>query len=733
MLINSHLNSCPPSEFLSFALSELGLVTLEGALHFLFNCAKSENHAVNNSMVVTETRPEEHEDEDSLFGSPPPSPQAIGRPASPVLALPSTSNTWQGRSSTSLTPASASADIQNVGTIALPGSQTDSELPIHPLALSLNHGVPRPPALPQKQPQTHMQMAIQSKVATKTITSTSSTFHSSSSFVASASPPPPPPMMRSSGTVGKAKKRSRPSSSRSDSLAATAPALEFTMPDASAPPPAHFLRNQENLLGKAGLVAGINPARLTHFRGSTPLDPIVLDDEVTPTIGRKNPSKSREPSQPPIDLTKLLPPTNEEIVSVLIGQKDIFPVLESILKLIAKGMQPKVPLAPRRTGFERRSHAWATSTVTTAFPPVKKRKLNRVPAGASDWDVPFPFAEGEGPEDYQRNWEQDRGKQLVVELIKLIKIAARKAATKKYIVQQRMKELEKEINEQDAMTDRKGNEHHRPETAPHGRDGSQEKGHEDTNNACLAQHNDSLTTSPDGLTQIMPSLDEIFSSMKAQDVTSGPATTTSAVSPTSATSSEDGDQKIFDTWMNFLEAFPVQFGDTVAGNFGLSSGTTPTSTPPLSLRSTPAVDDSMLHVANTQDLDAMLNSLLNQPFLIPNAPPGVDINTQGLSSSTRPFDPSSTAAGMTSTVGGHLIDPTLLVASANVNLHSAIAMNTDTSQAASPFVSVSSLGGSQNSTTPVSTWDFSLPVILSGGDNEDGQGMWRDFLSPNFW
>jgi hypothetical protein len=692
----------------------------------------------------------EHEDEDSLFGSPPPSPQAVGRPASPFLALPSTSKTWQGSLSTSLTPASASADIQNVGTIALPGSQTDSELPIHPLALSLNHGVPRPPALPQKQPQTHMQMAIQSKVATKTKTSTSSTSRSSSSFVTSASPPPP--MMRASGTVGKAKKRSRPSFCRSDSMAATAPALEFTMPDASAPPPVHFLRNQENLLGKAGLVAGINPARLTHSRGSTPLDPIVLDDDGTPTIGRKNPSKSREPSQPPIDLTKLLPPTNEEIVSVLIGQKDIFPVLESILKLIAKGLQPKVPLALHRTGFERRSHAWATSlasTATTTFPPVKKRKLNRVPAGASDWDVPFPFAEGEGPEDYQRTWEQDRGKQLVVELIKLIKIAARKAATKKYLAQQRMKELEKERDEQDVMADRKGNEHYRHETAPHGRDGSQEKGHEDTNNACLAQHNNSMisgmkatdpaftgsshapsvaTPSPDGLTQIMPSLDEIFSSIEAQDVTSGPMSK-SAVSPTSATSSEDGDQKLFDTWMNFLEAFPVRFGDTVAGNFGLSSGTTPATTPSLSLRSTPAVDDSMLNAANTQDLDAMLNSLLNQPFLIPNAPPGVDINTQGLPSSTQSFDPSSTVAGITSSVGGHLIDPTLLAASTNANLHSGIPMNTDTSQAA-PFVN--SLGGSQDPTTPASTWDFSLPVVLSGGDDEDGQGMWRHFLSPHF-
>src|SRR5258707_7237615 len=68
------------------------------------------------------------EDEDSLFGSPPPSP-ARGR--SPQLALP----TGPGHT-------------ENVGTIALPGSQYCSELAIDPAVLLLK----RP--LPQRNPDT---------------------------------------------------------------------------------------------------------------------------------------------------------------------------------------------------------------------------------------------------------------------------------------------------------------------------------------------------------------------------------------------------------------------------------------------------------------------------------------------------------------------------------------------------------------------------------------------------
>ncbi|KAF9533795.1 hypothetical protein CPB83DRAFT_736839, partial [Crepidotus variabilis] len=58
------------------------------------------------------------------------------------------------------------------------------------------------------------------------------------------------------------------------------------------------------------------------------------------------------------------------------------------------------------------------------------RKLAHVPAGASDWDVPFPFQPGEGPPAYTQSWEKERGKQLVEELVKLVRGAAQRAVAK---------------------------------------------------------------------------------------------------------------------------------------------------------------------------------------------------------------------------------------------------------------------------------------------------------------
>ncbi|KAF8442353.1 hypothetical protein L210DRAFT_3342551, partial [Boletus edulis BED1] len=58
------------------------------------------------------------------------------------------------------------------------------------------------------------------------------------------------------------------------------------------------------------------------------------------------------------------------------------------------------------------------------------RKLKHVPAGAVDWDIPFPFAPGEGPEAYRDTWARDRTKQLATQLLKLVKNAAKRAAIK---------------------------------------------------------------------------------------------------------------------------------------------------------------------------------------------------------------------------------------------------------------------------------------------------------------
>ncbi|KAF8910630.1 hypothetical protein CPB84DRAFT_1958467, partial [Gymnopilus junonius] len=215
---------------------------------------------------------EHDEDQDSLFGSPPPSPRlsSTGRPASPALALPG-SSTCGGRSSTS----TAHATTQNVGTIALPGSLPDSEFPINPLALSLNYGiVQRPPA--------QLPPAASSSTSSATATQGNYTWQRNVAGTSSAGASRRASHSRSATpTVGRpanklSKKKSRPTSRATSDEPPQPRGPEFVLPDPSAPPPSHFLRNQENLLGKAGVVAGVRPSTLTHARGSTSSNPIVV-------------------------------------------------------------------------------------------------------------------------------------------------------------------------------------------------------------------------------------------------------------------------------------------------------------------------------------------------------------------------------------------------------------------------------------------------------------------------
>ena len=315
---------------------------------------------------------EHEEDQDSLFGSPPPSPRSPT-----TLFLPSASICDNERR------LSTSTDTQNVGTIALPGSH-NSELPLNPLALSLNHNTGhRPPAQSEEQ----LPIAKQN-----------------------TQPLNLPPVQNSANENG------RSSQSPFSNVPPRDP--EFSLPDPSGPPPAHFLRNQQNLLGKAGLVAGVKPSTIAHIRG-TSFNPITIDDEDTPIIGRK----SRDSRHCDVDPSVLTTPTNEDILSILISQKkDIAPILEGILGILGKKAARSAPATTSilsRNDFSKQ-------------PPVKKRKLDRVPAGAADWDVPYPFQEGEGPDRYYETWERKRAKDLVAQLVKLIKVATRKAAIKNH-------------------------------------------------------------------------------------------------------------------------------------------------------------------------------------------------------------------------------------------------------------------------------------------------------------
>ncbi|KAJ3504317.1 hypothetical protein NLJ89_g7995 [Agrocybe chaxingu] len=755
--------------------------------------------------MVVDNRPEEHdEDQDSLFGSPPPSPQLTGRPESPVLALPRACPSQGADASRTGPPIGAAASTQNVGTIALPGSQHHSELPINPLALSLNHGVvSRPPAMPQTR--------VAQNLVGPQASSRRNSAQSDGGPIASTSTSPPPVAAPSALTsMGKRKKRPR-LASRTEEESTTPREPEFTLPDPTAPPPVHFLRNQDNLLGKAGRVGGVKPSTLTHTRGSTPSNPILVDDDDTPMIGRRNQlSQSREPSncQPYIDPSLLTAPTNQEIVQVLIGQKDIFPVLESILKLIMGATpKPRSNSQPPPTGFERRPAQVLSQTNTSSDSgqSVKKRRLNRVPAGAADWDVPYPFEKGEGPTAYEKTWERERGKRLIAELIKLIKAAARKAATKKYFAEQEIgrREMPERLGAGGRPPDTsRRTSYYRPETFTYGSDGKATP----TTGTTRQDGNDVLRDASNA-THVGkgagPSADPTQSHVSSQNATNAHSTANSAMSsgmpstsansftlpefdmstssfnlfttlhdPQAGTSVSQGidltddqplqqvetahslpadhsvpepfDQNAFDTWMNFLEAFPMPFDPTAGLDFSNmtmtpATITEATPTPSISHCSTPMLDDLPTH-STSDDLAAFL-SMLNQSTsqCLPNFNASIDNSLPSLPMND--FD--SMSQPLPSIITDHLIDPDLLAISnnntdsaTNIDFRSMMNLCLDRLQAPSPIASTSSFTGSSlDPATPASAaWDTSFPDILIGdGDmNTGGQGMWRNTMWNGF-
>ncbi|CDO73726.1 hypothetical protein BN946_scf185015.g54 [Trametes cinnabarina] len=329
------------------------------------------------------------DDDDSLFGSPPSSP-ARGRSPSP-LALPG-----------------GSGSAQNVGALALPGSHLVAELPTNPpasLPLSASASAPtRQPSVPR----------IPSAPAASQSGPPSLPRTSSSRI----STPGPPRLSRSEPTSRKTRKGKE--KERSNTPRPTPPPIALPSPDEPTPP--NFLRNQQALLGLAGMVGGVNPAnlaRVRHTRGTTAENPIVVEDE--PEI-QPQPSIGKSPVQPsPLDPSQLPKPTAEQILGTLLKQKNIFPVLVSLLRLLAPGapslasVPPGYPYYPYPYPYaapyappESRAQPLARSqtpsqssasdsrpSTSSGAPPLKRRKLNSVPAGAADWDVPYPFQEGQ--------------------------------------------------------------------------------------------------------------------------------------------------------------------------------------------------------------------------------------------------------------------------------------------------------------------------------------------------
>ena len=305
---------------------------------------------------------DDQSDDESLFGSPPPSP-GTGRSLS--LALPS----------------GGLDSEQNVGTLALPGSHDPSKLPVDSAVSLLD--------------ARHHPLETQSPCASTPTQTTNRTSSLALAVIGSDTVSRP----SRSSTSGTQKKRKRTKKS-SNTPSTPTPGPSIQLPPSDAPVPPNFLRNQQALLGIAGLVANINPASLStrrHNQGNDPNNPIVVEDE-----GGALP-RSGHPTAP----------TPAQLLATLSAQKELFPVLEQLLNILRRGLEPSTQPPP-----------------FPSQPPPKRRKLSRVPAGAADWDVPFPFPPGEGPPNYKEEWTNERCERLISDFVTLLREGANKAASR---------------------------------------------------------------------------------------------------------------------------------------------------------------------------------------------------------------------------------------------------------------------------------------------------------------
>jgi hypothetical protein len=311
------------------------------------------------------------DDGDSLFGSPPPSPSLRGRSPNIGLALPGT-RTGISVASDPLT--------ENVGTTALSGLHPFFDIPRSSEASSVSSVTTAWPPAHDSAPSSRSQ-SVRSL----------------------------------SGQPSQAPKKQLVRVPRQ-----LAPPLELPeAADWSSNP--HLLRSHPSLLGKAGNVARV---RATHLPcpGSSADDPIVIGDD------HGNPQGPAKLFQPRFAASTSVTRPSPSIPAPPAKAKDILARAAASRFAVAIKQNPqfqRILEDLNAVAAFRDDSAGQTASSSKAVRPTKKRRTARgampsVPAGAEDWTVPFPFKDGDIPEQYNHDWKKASVKKLLGDLINLI-------------------------------------------------------------------------------------------------------------------------------------------------------------------------------------------------------------------------------------------------------------------------------------------------------------------------
>lgn len=179
------------------------------------------------------------------------------------------------------------------------------------------------------------------------------------------------------------------------------------LPEAGEPIPPNFLRNHSAVLGVAGQVAGI---RLP--------DPVVPGPATSPLSTQREIPLEQPRHRPRRPAAKKLPasasrassslPSNQDAATSALQRLEGNPRFIGVLRAL-------LALATKRGGSD--------SGAPSHTRPLKRRRLSQVPAGAQDWDVPFPTEEQKALVEHG---QQQRSAKLMRDLVSLLSDAVSK-------------------------------------------------------------------------------------------------------------------------------------------------------------------------------------------------------------------------------------------------------------------------------------------------------------------
>jgi hypothetical protein len=201
-----------------------------------------------------------------------------------------------------------------------------------------------------------------------------------------------------------------------EDLSTQAP-FSLSLPTFEYPPPSSAVSGENDRHDffdqNVGTIALLGSHDSEHPQASSSIAPGPSGSKAT---SKKRTRSQKQISKPSATSQVQRPYVPESVHDIVLGQlaKDpnVVPLLQAIVEYVYK-----TNLAPAQSRLVKTSPTPAANDVR----PIKRRRLQRVPAGAEGWTVPFPFPQGEGPQHYRETWEMKRLIVLLGSLIRNLK------------------------------------------------------------------------------------------------------------------------------------------------------------------------------------------------------------------------------------------------------------------------------------------------------------------------